>query len=142
MSYAELAVTTNVWPSTATGIPFRGEQVNGRDGFSPATPFVVYFKRGVDATADESRLVVTVVDHGVGIGGEPDARRLHLGRSIMAALCDAVEVGSDPDCDGTRVVHVNTGKQWAGLCPTSGGGRRRSRTARRPHPRICPTGLL
>ena len=31
-------------------IPFRGDQVNGRDGFSPATPFVVYFKNGVDTT--------------------------------------------------------------------------------------------
>jgi hypothetical protein len=45
-----VAVAANVWPQTATNIPFRGEQVNGRDGFSPATPFVVYFKNGVDAS--------------------------------------------------------------------------------------------
>jgi hypothetical protein len=43
-----VAVAANAWPSTATNIPFRGDQVNGRDGFSPATPFVVYFKSGVD----------------------------------------------------------------------------------------------
>ena len=43
-----VSVAANAWPTTATNIPFRGEQVNGRDGFSPATPFVVYFKNGVD----------------------------------------------------------------------------------------------
>jgi len=43
-----VSVAPNVWPSTATNIAFRGEQVNGRDGFSPATPFIVYFKAGVD----------------------------------------------------------------------------------------------
>ncbi len=43
-------VADNVWPSTATGIPYKGAQLAGRDGFSPATPFVVYFKAGVDAT--------------------------------------------------------------------------------------------
>ncbi|MCA1664545.1 MAG: hypothetical protein LC659_09785, partial [Myxococcales bacterium] len=46
-----VSVAANVWPSTATSIPFRGEQVNGRDGFSPATPFVVYFKKGVDKSS-------------------------------------------------------------------------------------------
>ena len=43
-----VSVAANVWPATATGIAFRGDQVENRDGFSPATPFVVYFKAGVD----------------------------------------------------------------------------------------------
>ncbi|HEY2746949.1 MAG TPA: hypothetical protein VGL86_20140 [Polyangia bacterium] len=43
-----VAVAANVWPETATGVPFRGDQLENRDGFSPATPFVVYFKAGVD----------------------------------------------------------------------------------------------
>ncbi|HXU69524.1 MAG TPA: hypothetical protein VN947_09345 [Polyangia bacterium] len=43
-----VAVAANVWPVTATNIPFRGDQLEGRDGFSPATPFIVYFKAGVD----------------------------------------------------------------------------------------------
>jgi len=43
-----VSIAPNVWPSTATNIPFRGDQVEGRDGFSPATPFIVYFKASVD----------------------------------------------------------------------------------------------
>ncbi len=45
-----VTVADRVWPSTATGTPYKAAQLVGRDGFSPATPFVVYFKAGVDAT--------------------------------------------------------------------------------------------
>lgn len=46
-----VAIAANALPSTATNVPFRGAQLNGRDGFSPAAPFVVYFKAGVDGSA-------------------------------------------------------------------------------------------
>ncbi|HEY1586373.1 MAG TPA: hypothetical protein VGH63_11845, partial [Polyangia bacterium] len=45
-----VSVAPNVWPETATNIPFRGDQIENRDGFSPATPFVVYFKAGFDTS--------------------------------------------------------------------------------------------
>lgn len=41
-------IADGVLPVTNSGIPFKAAQLQGRDGFSPATPFVVYFERGVD----------------------------------------------------------------------------------------------
>jgi hypothetical protein len=46
-----VSIAANALPSTATNVAFRGAQLDGHDGFSPATPFVVYFKAGVDGSA-------------------------------------------------------------------------------------------
>lgn len=46
-----VAIAATVMPSSASGAQFRAAQLIGRDGFSPATPFVVYFKAGVDGSS-------------------------------------------------------------------------------------------
>lgn len=56
----------------------------------------------IDATADDARLVISVLDRGTGI--DTAARRPpNLGLSIMMALTDALEVAPGPDVVGTRV---------------------------------------
>jgi hypothetical protein len=37
-------------PVQASGVPVKPDRINEKDGFSPATPFVVYLKGGVDPT--------------------------------------------------------------------------------------------
>jgi hypothetical protein len=37
-------------PQERSGIPLKPDRLNSKDGFSPATPFVVYFAKGVDAS--------------------------------------------------------------------------------------------
>jgi hypothetical protein len=86
-----VAVTTNVWPTTATGIAFRGEQVNGRDGFSPATPFVVYFKRGVDATA-----LPTDADLTAALNEQSPVQVIDLSNNTRVPLLVELDAGADP----------------------------------------------
>jgi len=45
-----VAISDHVMPSSSRGVPLRLDRFNAKDGFSPATPFLVYFKNGVDAT--------------------------------------------------------------------------------------------
>ncbi|MCU1282599.1 MAG: uncharacterized protein JWM53_6145 [bacterium] len=84
-------VTTNVWPSTATGIAFRGEQVNGRDGFSPATPFVVYFKRGVDAAK-----LPTDADLTAALNAQSPVQVIDLSSNTRVPLLVELDAGADP----------------------------------------------
>jgi hypothetical protein len=44
-----IAIAPDVLPRSATGIQIRPDRLNGKDGFSPSTPFLVYFAAGVDA---------------------------------------------------------------------------------------------
>jgi len=37
-------------PKQASGMPLSPDRLNQKDGFSPATPFIVYFQNGVDRT--------------------------------------------------------------------------------------------
>ena len=57
----------------------------------------------IEATADGLRLVVSVMDAGVGIRSRISDNGAGLGTAIMIALCDTLEVGSGPDGAGTRV---------------------------------------
>src|SRR5262249_20365444 len=45
-----LAIPDGVLPVPQTGPPLSASRLNGRDGVSPSTPFLVYFKAGVDAS--------------------------------------------------------------------------------------------
>src|SRR6185503_17371827 len=42
-------IPDGVLPVQVNGIPLSAERLNGRSGFSPQTPFFVYFRRGVEA---------------------------------------------------------------------------------------------
>src|SRR5947209_13882048 len=45
-----VAIPAGVLPVEASGAPLSADRLNGRDGFSPSTPFIVYFKAGVGAS--------------------------------------------------------------------------------------------
>ena len=45
-----VALGPTALPSSAAGVVLKPDRLNQKDGFSPATPFLVYFKAGVDAT--------------------------------------------------------------------------------------------
>jgi hypothetical protein len=97
-----VAVTTNVWPSTATGIPFRGEQVNGRDGFSPATPFVVYFKRGVDASK-----LPTDVDLTAALNAQSPVQVIDLSNGTRVPLLVELDAGADPSLGDRQALLIH-----------------------------------
>jgi hypothetical protein len=58
-----VSIAASVLPVQADKIPILPDRINAKDGFSPATPFLVYFKRGVDPanlpTADDLAASVT-----------------------------------------------------------------------------------
>jgi hypothetical protein len=43
-----VAIGDDVLPRSAAGVVIRPDRLNGKDGFSPSTPFLVYFAGGVD----------------------------------------------------------------------------------------------
>ncbi|HWE29134.1 MAG TPA: hypothetical protein VHB97_14095 [Polyangia bacterium] len=86
-----VAVAANVWPSSATNIPFRGEQVNGRDGFSPATPFVVYFKNGVDASK-----LPTDVDLTAALTATSPVQVIDLATGMRVPILAELDASADP----------------------------------------------
>src|SRR5438270_728759 len=45
-----IALGPSLLPVQKNGLPIKPDRLNTKDGFSPATPFVVYFKAGVRAT--------------------------------------------------------------------------------------------
>jgi hypothetical protein len=45
-----VAIGPSVLPVQKNGLPIKPDRLNQKDGFSPATPFVVYFKAGVKAS--------------------------------------------------------------------------------------------
>lgn len=57
----------------------------------------------VEAWADSQRLVVSVIDKGVGIRTRISDAGAGLGTAIVIALCDTFEVGPGADGMGTRV---------------------------------------
>lgn len=45
-----IAIKDNVLPKSAGGVVIRPDRINGRDGFSPSTPFLLYVAAGFDVT--------------------------------------------------------------------------------------------
>jgi hypothetical protein len=45
-----VALGPDALPVSVMSLPFKPDRLNQKDGFSPATPFLVYFKAGVDAS--------------------------------------------------------------------------------------------
>ncbi|MCU1282510.1 MAG: hypothetical protein JWM53_6056 [bacterium] len=86
-----VAVAANVWPSTAAGVPFRGDQINGRDGFSPATPFVVYFKHGVDASK-----LPTDADLTAALNARSPVQVIDLSNNTRVPLLVELDAAADP----------------------------------------------
>src|SRR5262249_21568315 len=44
----ELALPADILPKSKSGVVVKPDRLNARDGFSPASPFLVYFAAGVD----------------------------------------------------------------------------------------------
>jgi hypothetical protein len=86
-----VSIAANVWPSTATGIPFRGDQIEGRDGFSPATPFVVYFKNGVDASQ-----LPAAADLTASTSATSTVQIIDLATGMRVPLFAELDAGADP----------------------------------------------
>lgn len=86
-----VAVAANVWPKTATDVPFRGDQVIGRDGFPPVTPFVVYFKRGVDASK-----LPTDADLSAALVASSPVQIIDLATGMRVPLMAELDAGADP----------------------------------------------
>jgi hypothetical protein len=86
-----VAVAANVWPSTATNIAFRGDQLEGRDGFSPATPFIVYFKAGVDASQ-----LPTDADLTAALNAASPVQIIDLSNGTRVPLFAELDAGADP----------------------------------------------
>jgi hypothetical protein len=59
----QVALPEAILPKSRTGMGLRPDRLNAKDGFSPSTPFIVYFAAGVDATqlptADDLAISVT-----------------------------------------------------------------------------------
>ena len=86
-----VTIAPNVWPSTATNIPFRGDQIEGRDGFSPATPFIVYFKAGVDPTQ-----LPTDADLTAALNAKAAVQVINLADGTRVPLLAELDAGADP----------------------------------------------
>ncbi len=86
-----VSVSASVWPVTATNVPFRGDQIEGRDGFSPATPFVVYFKRGVDASK-----LPTDADLTASTASTSTVQLIDLSNGMRVPLFAELDAGADP----------------------------------------------
>lgn len=95
-------VASNVWPSSATNIPFRGDQVDGRDGFSPATPFVVYFKKGVDPS-----LLPTDADLTAALSPTAAVQLVDLSSGMRVPLFAELDAGADPSLGDRQALLIH-----------------------------------
>ena len=104
-----VSVAANVWPATATGVPFRGDQVNGRDGFSPVTPFVVYFKRGVDASK-----LPTDADLTAALVATSPVQIIDLATGMRVPLMAELDMGADPSVGDRQALIIRPMERLAG----------------------------
>ena len=86
-----VSVAANVWPVTATNIPFRGDQIENRDGFSPATPFIVFFKSGVDISK-----VPTDADLTASLTERSTIQIINLADNTRVPLFAELDASADP----------------------------------------------
>ena len=97
-----VSVAANVWPSTATNIPFRGDQVEGRDGFSPATPFIVYFKAAVDPSQ-----LPTDADLTAALNERASVQIINLADNSRVPLFAELDAAADPSLGDRQALIIH-----------------------------------